>query len=119
MSPAIIVARRKPSIAVPLDRRRDEDDEGAGRAADLEPAAAKRRDQEAADDRRIEAAFGRDAGRDGDCHRKRQCHDRDGEPGEGVGPELGEVVAFAQDGDELRREELNKAGLAWGKPGSS
>ena len=109
----------KAVIAVPLDRRRDEDDEGAGRSADLEPAAAERRDQEAADDRRVEPALGRGSGRDGDRHRQRQRHDRDGEPRQGVGPELAEVVAFPEDGDELRREQLAKAGLGRREAGRS
>ena len=49
-----IVASTRPSMPC-ADRRRDEHDEGAGRSADLEAAAAERRDEEAADDRGVEA----------------------------------------------------------------
>ena len=69
------------------DGRRHQHDEGAGRAADLEAAAAERRDQEAADDGGVEAAIRRHAGRDRDRHRQRQRDDRDGQPGDGVGAE--------------------------------
>ena len=106
-------------VAVPLQGRGDEDDKGRRRAADLEAAAAQQRDQKAADDRRIETAVRRRAASDGDGHGEGQGDDGDREPGEGISPELGEVVAFAQDRYQLRREELNEAGLAWGKPGSS
>ena len=38
----------------------------------------------------VEPAVRRRAGGDGDRHRQRQGDDRDGEPGQGVGPELAE-----------------------------
>ena len=44
--------------AVLRDGRRHQHDERAGRPADLEAAAAERRDEEAADDRRVETAVG-------------------------------------------------------------
>ena len=78
----------QPVDAVARNGRRHQHDEGAGRSADLEAAAAERRDEEAADDRRVEAAVGRHAGRDGDRHRQRQRDDRDRQPGDGVGLEL-------------------------------
>ena len=91
------------------DGRRDQHDEGAGRPADLEPAAAERRDEEAADDRREQALVRRDARGDGDRHRQRQRDDGDGQPGNGVGLELREPVAFAQHGHELGREQFGEA----------
>jgi hypothetical protein len=45
-------------IAMPLDDRVNQDDECAGRAADLKPAAAKGGYQKAADDRRVQPAIG-------------------------------------------------------------
>ena len=71
--------------AVALDGGGDEHDEGARRAADLKPAAAQERDQEAADDGGVEAAIRRDTRADGDRHRQRQGDDGDGETGENVG----------------------------------
>ena len=59
-----------------------------GRPADLEPAAAERRDEEAADDRGVEPARRRHARGDGDRHRQRQRHDRHRQPGEQVGAQL-------------------------------
>ena len=101
-----------PVDAVPLDGGGHEHDEGPGRAADLEPAAAQRRDQEAADDRRVEPAVRRGPGGDRDRHRQRQGDDRDREPGDEVGAEILEPVTLAQHGDELGREQLGEAGLA-------
>ncbi len=62
--------------AVRLHRRRDEHDERARRAADLKPAAAERRDHEAADDRGVQALRRRGARRDCDRHRQGQRDDR-------------------------------------------
>ena len=93
-----------------VDRRSDQDDERAGRPADLEAAAAQRRDQEAADDRGVEAALRRGAGGDRDRHRQGQRHDRDGEAGHDVGPQRPEAVTLAQDRDQFRREERAEAG---------
>ena len=101
-------------IAFALDDQRHQHDEGAGRPADLEAAAAEQRDQEAADDGGVEPALRTDAGRDRDRHRQRQCHDRDGEAGDRVGAQVLEAVALAQDGDELRREELGEGRLRCG-----
>ena len=95
--------------AVPLDGRRDQHDEGARRPADLEPAAAERRDQEAADDRGVKPAVRRHARGDGDRHRQGQRDDRDGQPGDDVRPQRAEPITFAQDRHQLRREELAKA----------
>ena len=75
-------------VALALDDRGDEHDEGAGRSADLEAAAAEGRDQEAADDGGEQALVGRQARADGDGHRQRQRHDGDRQAGDGVGPEI-------------------------------
>ena len=95
-------------VAVPLDDIRDQDDEGAGRSADLKPAAAQGGDKEAADDRGVQSSVRRQSRADGDGHRERQRHDGDGQSGDGVGAERAPAVAFAQDGDELRREQFGE-----------
>jgi hypothetical protein len=51
--------------------RGDEHNESARWSSDLKPAAAERRNQKAADDGCEQATLWRDAGRDGDSHRKR------------------------------------------------
>ena len=89
--PLITVARIESVDPVLAHRCSDQDDEGAGRAADLKAAAADRRDEEAADDRRVEAALGRDARGDGDCHGQRQRNDGDGQSGKDVGLEVARV----------------------------
>ena len=98
----------QPVDAVAGDRRGDEHDEGAGRTADLEAAAAQQRDQEAADDGRVEPALRRDARGDGDRHRQRQRDDGDRQPGNGVGAQMLEPVALAKHGHELWREKLGE-----------
>ena len=96
-------------IAVPVHGERDQRDEGGRRPADLEAAAAQKRDQESADDRRIEPAFRRDAGTDRNRHRQRQGDDGDGQPRKGVGAQIGKAVAFPQHGHELGQEQIAKA----------
>ena len=61
--------QKQPFDAELRDRCGDQHDEGARRAADLEPAAAERRDGEAADDRRIKPALRRNPGGDRNRHR--------------------------------------------------
>ena len=112
ISPDRNVARISPSTPCCCDRRRDQHDEGAGRAADLEAAAAERRDDEAADDRRCRArgpasrpmrwrspwtAAAR-RWRPSGPRRRRPCRSR-------------KPVALAQNRDELRREQLDETGL--------
>src|SRR3546814_18316110 len=70
-----------------LDHAIDDDDEGAGRPTDLHPAAARRRDDEAADDRGHQSDEGRAARRDGDRDAQRQRDQRDADPGQGIGAE--------------------------------
>ncbi len=62
--------------AVAFGGQRHQHDEGAGRSADLKPAAAEQRHDEAADHGGVESAIRRHAGGDGDRHRQRQRDDR-------------------------------------------
>ena len=55
--------------AVPLDAERHQHDESASRPADLEPAAAEQRDEEAAENRGVKAAVGCRPRSDRNCHR--------------------------------------------------
>src|SRR3954469_25729159 len=95
-------------LSTRVQRRDASVGDARGEAHDGAPQALA---QEHVADRPGRPALWRGSGRDGDRHRQRQRHDRDGEPRQGVGPELAEVVAFPEDGDELRREQLPKAGL--------
>ena len=70
------------------------------------------RHHEAADDGGVEAALGGYAGTDGDGHGQRQCNDRDRQPGHRIGLEIPKSIAFAQRGDELRREQLDEGRLS-------
>ena len=85
-----------PFDAVDGDRRCDEHDERAGRAADLEPAAAEKRHQEAADDGRDDPPVGRHAACDRDRHRQRQRDDGNGQTGNGIRPQLGQKMASSR-----------------------
>jgi len=87
----------------------DQNDEGAGGSADLEPAAAQQRNEEAANDRRDQALRRACARGNGDGDGERQRHDGDGEAGNCVGPELRKAVALAQHRDELWRVEIREA----------
>ena len=100
---------QQPVETVRLRGGGDEHDERAGRAADLEAAAAERGDEEAADDRGVQPLRGRGARSDRDRHRQRQRHDGHGQPRERIGAQVLPLVAFAKDGDELRGEELREA----------
>ncbi len=84
----------------------DDDDEGAGRSADLEAAAAERGDEEARDNGRNEPLVGRGAACNGERHGQRQRDDGDGEPGDEIAMEIGERIAFPKHGHELRHEKL-------------
>ena len=89
--------------AVLLDDAVDDHDERAGRPADLHPRAAERRDQEAGDDGRVEAAIRRDPARDGERDGERQRHDADDDARGHIGGELRAVVRL-QCRDELGNE---------------
>ena len=67
----------QPVDAELLDDAVDDDDERARRAADLDARAAERRDDEAGDDRGVEAAIGRDAAGDRECDGQRERDDAD------------------------------------------
>jgi hypothetical protein len=99
----------QPVDAVAVDGGGHDHDEGAGRAADLEAAAAERRHQEPADDGCVQSTLGANARCNGDGHRQRQRHDGDGQAGDHIGSQLPEVVALAQHRDQLGREQLGKA----------
>ena len=79
MTPAIIVHMNRPADAVLGDDAGDDDDEGAGRTADLDARAAERRDDEAGDDRAVDAGLGREAGGNRKRHRQRQRDQPDGD----------------------------------------
>lgn len=96
--------------AVPLRRHRDQHDESARRAADLEAAAPEQRHDEAAGDRRVESAIRRHARGDRDRHRQRQRNDRNGEARKDVGAEIRQPITFAPDGDELWQIQFGKVG---------
>ena len=89
--------------AVPLRGRRDQHDEGAGRPADLEAAAAEQRHDEAADDSGVEPAVRRHARGDRDRHRQRQRDDGNRQAREHIGAEIREAVALAQTVTSLGR----------------
>ena len=59
-TPAIMVHMKSPSRPCLLDDAGDDDDERPGRAADLGARSAQRRDQEAGDDRAVDARLRRD-----------------------------------------------------------
>ena len=84
---------------------RDQHDERAGRSADLKPAAAQQRDEEAADDRGVEPALGVAP------EAMAIAIDRGSATMATVRPatasaEVAEAVALAQDRDELWREQF-------------
>jgi hypothetical protein len=87
-----------------------DDDEGAGRAADLHAAAAERADEEARDDRGGEALLRPDARRDRERDRERQRHDADDHAREEVARELRARQPFTQDGPQLRLEPAREIG---------
>ena len=88
-------------IAELRDDARDHHDERSRRARDLEAAAAERRDDDAGHDGGEQPAPRRDAAGDGECQRQGQRHHGNGQPGEQVGPGLGEAVPLLQ-----RRHQL-------------
>ena len=85
ITPAIIVHMNRPSMPYCGDDAGDHDDERAGRAADLEARSAERRDQEAGDDRAVDAGLRRQARRDRERHRQRQRDQADGDAGDQIG----------------------------------
>ena len=86
--------------AVLRDDAGDDDDERAGRTADLQARAAEQRNQAAGDDRGVDAGLRRQARRDGEGHRQRQRDQADGDAGGEVG-ERGPAVVGPERGDQL------------------
>jgi hypothetical protein len=78
---------------VVVDDAIDHHNECAGRTADLHPAAAERRDQEASNNRSDQASCGRSARRDGNGDAQRQCDERNGHTGKGIRAKLTGGVA--------------------------
>ena len=58
------------------------------------------------DDRGDQSLARAGAAGDAERHGQRQRDDRDGEAGDQVGAEVGPAIAFAQGGDQLRRERV-------------
>src|SRR3546814_8198442 len=81
------------------------------RPADLEAAAAQRRDQEARDHGSHQTLVRRGARRDRQRHRQRQGDYRHRKAGQGVALEVGDAVALAQHGENLRRSEEHTSEL--------
>ena len=104
MTPAIIVHMNRPGDAVLGDDAGDHDDERAGGAADLDARSAERRDEEAGDDRAVDAGLRREARGDGECHRERQRDEADRDPGDEILPE----------GDRRSREARGSTSAARG-----
>ena len=86
----------------------DDDDERAGRSADLHAAAAERGDQKAGDDGGVETALGRDAGGDGKRQRQRKRNDPDHDSGDDVAPDCVARIPFSKTDDGLRDEQLTR-----------
>ena len=83
-TPAIIVHMNRPVDAVLGDDAADDHHERAGRAADLVARAAERRDQEAGDDRAVDARLRLQPGRDRESHGQRERDQPDGDAGDQV-----------------------------------
>src|SRR5881398_1669263 len=93
----------QPVHAMLLDDRVHDDDECAGRTADLDARAAQRRDEEPGHDRGEQAPLGSDAARDRERDRERQRDDADDHPRDYVGKQLVAAVPLER-GDEFRDE---------------
>src|SRR5699024_10391999 len=70
--------------AVGADDAGEDDDERAGGACDLDPAATDEGDDDAGDDGGVEPLLGLDTGGDGEGHREGQRDDPDDEAGDDV-----------------------------------
>ena len=102
-------AHEQPVEAVGRDDAGHDDDERAGRSADLDARAAERGDREAGDDRAVDAVLRRHARRDRERHRQRQRDEADGDAGEQVARQRAGGIALAQALDELGRGECMRA----------
>jgi hypothetical protein len=75
---------------------RDDDDKRAGRARDLNPRAAKQRDDEAAHDGGVDAGLRRHARRDAEGHREGQSDDTNRDARDEIPEKRGPVVASSE-----------------------
>ena len=89
MTPAIIVHMNRPETPCSATMPETTTTKAPGRPADLDARSAERRDDEAGDDRAVDAGLGREAGGDRKRHRERQRDQSDGEPGDEIVPEGG------------------------------
>ena len=87
ITPAIIVHMNRPSTPCFGDDAGDDDDERAGRPADLGARSAERRDRKPVTMRAVDAGLGRQPGRDGERHRQRQRDEADGDARDQVADE--------------------------------
>src|SRR5690606_6855627 len=88
--------KNQPFHPVKRDGHGHKDDKRARGASDLISAAAKKRDDEPADDRGVQAAVRAHSGSDGDRHRERYRHDGDGQPGQNIRTEILEPITFSK-----------------------
>ncbi len=95
---------REPIDAVLLYDTVDDHDEGARRSPDLHPRATQRGDDQAGDDRGIEAPVRGQATGNGERDGQRERYDTDDDAGGEVRRELAAVVGL-ESGDELRNEQ--------------
>ncbi len=84
----------------------DNDDEGAGRSADLDARAAERRDEESGNDGGDQPFAWTSAAGDAQRHGERQRNYGDGQAGECVGAKLRLVVTLPQGTNQLGSEGL-------------
>ena len=92
----------------------DDDDEGAGRAADLNTATAEKRNEKTGDDGGVEPRFRRNPGGDAEGHRQGERHHADREAGRDVAGELMTIVGshrLEENGGELREGHVVKRAL--------
>ena len=99
---------QKPLDSVLRHRCGDKHDERPGRASDLEAAAAKQRNDEPANDGRVQAPVRGRPRCDSDRHRQWQRDDCNGQPGNGIRLEVSEPIPLAQDGDQFGGVELGE-----------
>jgi hypothetical protein len=96
-------------VAVALDSGKYDHDERRRRPADLEAAAAKRRDEESRDDRGDQPVRRRRTGRNADRHGKGQGDDRNRQARDNVAAKVGQGIALAEGTDQLRRQEVGRS----------
>jgi hypothetical protein len=98
MMPAITVHMKRPSTPWSGDDAGDDDDEGAGGAADLGGRSAERGDQKAGDDGAVDSGLRREAGGDGKGHGQRKSDQAYGDSGDQIVQEfIQAVIAQAED----------------------